>query len=91
MRARGAGAASSTGSAPRSRDDTTTAAHLIGQALPHIERLGGSIAQRGVIHEALVRSLVDCGRLDDARQHLAQQMDSGRTVHWVPRELAPAG
>ena len=64
------------------------AAELIGAGLPHIERLGGSIAQRGVLHEALVRSLVDCGRLDDARRHLTLQMDSGRTVHWVPRELA---
>lgn len=64
------------------------AAHLIGAGLPQVERLGGSIAQRGVLHEALVRSLVDCGRLDDARRHLARQMDSGRTVHWVPRELA---
>ena len=64
------------------------AAERLEAGLPHIERLGGSIAQRGVLHEALVRSLVDCGRLDDARRHLTDQMDSGRTVHWVPRELA---
>lgn len=66
----------------------SAAAELIQQGLPQLERVGGSIAQRGVIHEALVRSLVDCGRLEEARRHLVHQMDSGRTVHWVPRELA---
>lgn len=64
---------------------------LITRGLPHLERLGGSIAQRSVVHETLIRSLVDSGRLDDARQALVDQMESGRTVHWVPRELvAPA-
>ena len=64
------------------------AAELIQRALPQLERIGGSIAQRGVVHEALLRSLVDCGQLDEARRQLVRQMDSGRTIHWVPRELA---
>lgn len=64
------------------------AADLIGQGLPHLERLGGSLAQRSVVDEAFLRSLVDCGRLDDARQQLARQMDSGRAVHWLPAELS---
>jgi tetratricopeptide (TPR) repeat protein len=66
----------------------STAADLIQRALPRLDRLGGSIAQRGVVHEALLRSLVDCGRLDEARQELTRELDRGRTVHWVPRELA---
>jgi hypothetical protein len=64
------------------------AVELIRGALPQLERIGGSLAQRSVIDEALLRSLVECGRLDEARRSLAEQMDAGRAVHWVPRELS---
>jgi hypothetical protein len=63
---------------------------LLSAALPRLERVGGSLAQRSVINEALLRSLIDSGQHEEARRWLVTTMESGRTVHWIPPELADA-
>ena len=61
---------------------------LLTAALPRLEQVGGSLAQRSVINETLLRSLIDSGQHEEARRWLAATMESGRLVHWIPAELA---
>lgn len=66
------------------------AATLLGSVLPRLHQVGGSAAQRGVVGEAMIRSLLLAGRVQEAQRHLVEHLDAGQRVHWLPPELRGA-
>lgn len=64
------------------------AAEHLTAALPQLPCLGGSLAQREVVEETLLRALLSAGRLDQARALVRHRHHADRVLHWVPGQLA---
>lgn len=64
------------------------AAGHLAAALPQLPCLGGSLAQREVVEETLLRALLSAGRLEQARALVRHRHHADRVLHWVPGELA---
>jgi hypothetical protein len=60
----------------------------LAMALPRLPCLGGSLAQREVVEETLLRALLSAERLEDARALVRHRHHADRVLHWVPGELA---
>ena len=65
-----------------------TAAERLADALPQLPALGGSLAQREVVEETLLRALLEAGRLEQARALVRHRHHADRVLHWVPGAVA---
>ena len=75
------------GLAAYAKGDHTEAARLLGQAVPHLQPIGGSIAQRGLFGAIHLDALMKSG-WNDAALAILQADDRERpTVPWTKRAL----
>src|SRR5258708_29222582 len=75
------------GLAASARGDCAEAARLLGQAVPHLQKIGGSIAQRSLFGAIHLDALMKSG-WNDAALAILQADDRERpTVPWTKRSL----